>query len=407
MKFRACLVLMVCQLLFGAAAAPAGGNPLMVAVTIPSQPRAITVPISVTLPAQLAMKPGNKMGWRAMDGSTALPTQPEDKSGRTLRIMLPLTASKTAAKKTLTLELVPLPAKELFQIEDIEKKSLQLSEGKTPVLTYNYGMMLKTGVVENRARSCYVHPLFSPDGTLITDDFPADHLHHRGMSWMWPRIGVGGGTYSTWDIRGIKQQFERWLEKETGAAFARIGVENGWYVGEKKVVKERVSLVVCKATAEGRAIDITLVFEATDQPVTLSGTTDQQKGYGGFSLRFAPRKEKETVITTSGGKQEKDTDRVPFPWADLSARFTGEGRISGAAIFVDAGHPGFPNGWTLREYGFLGVAWPGLDTSTLEPGRPITLRYRVWLHPGDASQGAVAEQYAVYAKPLATVALVQ
>jgi len=33
-------------------------------------------------------------------------------------------------------------------------------------------MILKEGVAEDRRRSSYIHPLYSPDGTLITDDFP-------------------------------------------------------------------------------------------------------------------------------------------------------------------------------------------------------------------------------------------
>jgi hypothetical protein len=59
------------------------------------------------------------------------------------------------------------------------------------VFVYNYGMQLKPGVPEDRRRACYLHPVWTPGGTIVTDDFPADHYHHRGIFWAWPRVKVG------------------------------------------------------------------------------------------------------------------------------------------------------------------------------------------------------------------------
>ncbi len=60
--------------------------------------------------------------------------------------------------------------------------------------------------------------------------------------------------------------------------------------------------------------------------------------------------------------------------------------------------PGGAPGWTVRYYGFLGVAWPGLEKVTLAlGGKPLHLRYRVYVHRGDAAEGRVAEAYAAYA----------
>ena len=69
-----------------------------------------------------------------------------------------------------------------------------VSEGEVPVLAYNYGDQLAEGIDENRTRSCYVHPLFGLDGEILSDDFPRDHLHHRGVSMMWPRAS----RYAKW-----------------------------------------------------------------------------------------------------------------------------------------------------------------------------------------------------------------
>jgi hypothetical protein len=274
-----------------------------------------------------------------------------------------------------------------FRFEKAEGKYLHLFEGEKPVLTYNYGMLLKEGVPEDRRRSCYIHPVYGLDGEVLTDDFPADHLHHRGLCWVWPRVIVGGKEYDLWDIRGVEQRFERWGGEHVCPKCAVFSAEAGWYVGANKIVSEAVCVQVFPASEKGRAIGVALILQATKQPVTISGR-EPVKGYGGFSFRFAPREE--TVITPPAGKESADTDLKRNPWADLSAKFAGRETFSGVAIFDHNENPGFPNGWTLRHYGFLGVAWPGLEFHTLKPGEPLTLRYLVYIHRGRAEEGDVA-----------------
>lgn len=274
-----------------------------------------------------------------------------------------------------------------FRFEKAQDKYLRVLDGEKPVLTYNYGMILKEGAPEDRRRSCYIHPLYGLDGESLTDDFPADHLHHRGMFWVWPRVIVGEKEYDLWDLRGVEQRFERWLGEKATAEWAEFGAACGWCAGDKKIASETVRVRVFRASEKGRAIDVSLVLEAVKEPVTISGAPPV-KGYGGFSIRFAPCEE--TSITTPGGKESEDSDLKSCPWADLSAKFTGRNSFSGVAIFDDPRNPGFPNGWTLRHYGFLGVAFPGLKFYTLKAGEPLTLSYRIWVHRGDAKEAEVA-----------------
>jgi len=284
---------------------------------------------------------------------------------------------------------------QVFSFEDREGMRLDLFQEGSPVLSYIYGMHLKDGVPEDRRRSSYIHPVYGLDGEVLSDDFPEDHYHHRGIFWTWPQVFIGGDSLSLWDIRGIYQRFERWLVKETGPVFARLTVQNGWYAGERRVVDEKVRVAVFRAGEAGRILDFELTWEAVEEPVTLLGSPNV-KGYGGFSFRFAPFEE--PVITTSGGVQSESSDLKRFAWADLSARFAGRRLNSGVAVFEAAENIGYPNGWTLRFYGFLGVAWPGRHPFTLIPGKPVKARYRVWLHRGDAEGGKVSSAYEAYEK---------
>ncbi len=281
-----------------------------------------------------------------------------------------------------------------FRFAERPNGRLQILDGERPVLTYNRKMQLKEGVPESMERACYVHPIRGPDGEVITGDFPDDHHHHRGLSWMWPNVKARGKWVDLWHIQGIRQHFRRWIEREAGEDQATIAVENDWLMSGERVATERVRLTVHEAREKGRAIDVALRFTAVGGPMVLQGEKANNKGYGGLCLRFGPRKE--TTITTNEGAQPEDSLRTPYRWADLSAQFRGREEMSGIAVFVHPDHPDAPIGWILRHYGFLGAEWPGVEKTTLHPGEPVTLRYRLWVHEGDAKEGRVAEAYARY-----------
>ena len=260
-----------------------------------------------------------------------------------------------------------------FRFLETSPVSIELSENGKPVYVYNHGLMRKEGVPEDRYRCCYVHPVWSPDGVVVTDDFPADHYHHRGIFWVWPVVNVDGKRCDLWAIRDIGKKFVRWIARETGEEAARLAVENGWYVEDREVVRERVEIVASPAGEDRRELEFTLRFEATGKPVELRGEPTGEKGYGGFCVRFAPRRN--TVITTDAGRETGDSNMVPHPWAQQEGTFQ-NGR-AGLRIDIDPSNPGYPNGWCLRHYGFLGVNYPGRDSFTLTPGRPLVLKYKV------------------------------
>ena len=47
------------------------------------------------------------------------------------------------------------------------------------------------------------------------------------------------------------------------------------------------------------------------------------------------------------------------------------------------------NGWLLRHgFGFLNVSYPGKKPLTIEPGKPLVLKYRVVLFSGESMDPA-------------------
>jgi len=276
-------------------------------------------------------------------------------------------------------------------IEDPAKRTLTIMDDGRPVLTYRFGNQLKEGVDPKFARSSYIHPLFSLDGRRLTDDFPADHVHHHGLFWGWPVVRVRGQTTSNWEvgIPSLRQHFVRWLTRGAEDGLAVLSVENSWKLGDAEIVaQEIVTIRVHPADSVGRAIDIELLVTAVGGPLELQGTPDQNKGYGGLCFRSAPLL-KGATMTTDQGPLKEDVVNTPFLWADIS---TAE---LGVAVFAPPGHPGAPVRWLIRNSyaGVINPCWPGLKPVTLSPGRPLQLRYRIYIHRGNATAGKVAEEY--------------
>ena len=278
-----------------------------------------------------------------------------------------------------------------MEIRIADGKAEFMDAGK-PVLTYNYRMMLPAGVPEDRHRCCYIHPIYGLNGEVLTDDFPKDHFHHRGLSWMWPEVKVGDKTYDLWTIKGIRDHTVKLLESRSGPDSATLKMANAWITdGGEKVLDETVTITAHTAKSGGRIIDLELSLDPVDQPVSLGSSG---RGYGGINLRFAPREE--TVIVTSSGKADKDVDRERYYWSDLSGKFGGSKEFSGIAIFDNPANSSYPTGWSNRFYGILGPSFTGIQPVTIKPGEPLILRYRVWVHEGDSA--SVPGAYKTYVR---------
>lgn len=282
--------------------------------------------------------------------------------------------------------------------------ALTVLEDASPVLTYHYAQVgPPPGVPDRYHRSCYVHPLYGLDGDILTQDFPSDHYHHRGVFWVWPESKVGDRLFNLWLIEpegetGARQHFEKWLNKGSGPTSAEFSAQNVWRFDDDPTpwVQEEVEFQVHAAEGGTRAIDVRLDFKNVgNENVTLLGA--EGKGYGGFCLR-PDAKRKPLLFFSAVGQQARDALELESPWADVSSRISPDGPASGVAILQHPSNPGFPHpGWILRRYGFLGASWPHLDPYTIEPGKNVELRYRLLVHRGTGREAGVDSLFDEYA----------
>jgi len=254
---------------------------------------------------------------------------------------------------------------------------LELREHGNPVLVYNYGPQLKPGAPENRRRCCYIFPLYTPGGVSLLDDFPQDHYHHRGLFWAWPVVEVGGRTYDLWMNMTIKDHTSSPPHNTSTAGYARLEAFNTWQIDGRDVVRENLVLMVFPAKGPSRDLTAEITLEAVAGSVTLKGSREPSKSYGGFSARFAARED--TILRADGDVLTKDEDLTPRHWAELEGVYGGKRAV--LRITTDPSDSGAPYQWCLRKYGFVGASFPGRtatqDGFTLQPHKPITLKFDV------------------------------
>lgn len=272
--------------------------------------------------------------------------------------------------------LLPVLMHGQFAWKDLGDGRMELRQNGNAALVYNYGPQLKAGAPENRRRCCYVFPLYTPGGMSMLDDFPQDHWHHRGLFWAWPVVKAEGKTYDEWmnltaHAGTVKPPVV------AGGKQAKLDASNVWEADGVGIVRENVRLTVLPARGSSQEMDVELTLEALRGPVTLQGSREPSKSYGGFSARFAAREG--TVLRADGETLSKDEDLTPRKWAELEGLYGG--KKAALRITPDPSDSGAPYQWCLRQYGFVGASFPGRtpeqDGYTLEPGKPLTLKFRV------------------------------
>ncbi len=272
------------------------------------------------------------------------------------------------------------------------EEGFEIKEGNESVLFFQTAMKghPATGLYP---RAQYIHPLYHLDGQIITEDFPEDHLHHRGIFWAWHQIMIGDSSIGDgweckdimWDIQAI--EIDSTLLPETlSTTITTLWKSNKW-TDEKQqpipFVKEHTILDVYPKKEHMRVLDINIVITPLVDQVQLGGSEDE-KGYGGFSPRFILPED----LTFTGQYAEVEPQNLQLDggnWMDISGSMGMNHRLCGVTILAHPSNPTPNNKWILRRSGSMqNAVFPGRHLHTIPKGQSLTLRYRLLIHEGDA-----------------------
>lgn len=258
------------------------------------------------------------------------------------------------------------------------------------------------------ARAGYVHPLWDLDGRVLTEDFPDDHPHHRGVFWAWHQLTVGGKQIGDpWLCQDFLSEVKSVQSTLLEDGAARLEVLSHWKSPllqddngvQKTIVEERTVIVIRPVRDAVRRIDFVISLQAVEQDVRLGGS-DDVKGYGGFCVRLR-LPDGLRFRLQSGEVQPTRTSVDESPWLDMTAAFGQDKRLSGVSVLTHSDTAGFPQRWILRQKRSMqNPVYPGRNTvaipGTSEP--PLKFGYRLVLHRGEAEAAVVNRWQDEFAK---------
>ncbi len=311
---------------------------------------------------------------------------------------------------------------------DEKTQSYTITDAGQPVLTYRFGEApLPDGVEAGHfgkgatpyngayftdgsryggQRSDYIHPLYGFHGETLTEDYPKDHLHHRGLWWSWCEVRHNEKIGDLWAVCKIRAYPVKIVKMEADADHAVLQALNVWRYDDDPapVVNETVTIRASKTTgtegARSRTIDVDIRLEPLVDGLAIAG---RQKvdygGYGGMTVRLNPAvKEYSLRAVHPRPDQWRGDDlaivqRVIDPatqgdaaWLALYGEYPAAGvtdpGFTTIMMFESKETPLYPN--NFRYYGSTctSLAFPGRTILPLEKGKPLDYRTRFAISEG-------------------------
>ena len=281
-----------------------------------------------------------------------------------------------------------------------------ITEGREKVMLYQRKHKSLDG---NYTRANYIHPLYGLDGEVLTEDFPSDHPHHRGVFWAWHQVWLRdvklgdpwAAKDSFWDVYDARILT---VDSQSRALQVHVHWKSPLRTDStgKQVpfIKETTTIKVHRAKDDMRKIDFKIELLALEDDMRLGGSEDA-KGYGGFTTRM-PLPEGLAFTGTDGPVEPTTLSVKAGPWLDFSGNLSKTGKTSGLAILCHRSSPGYPQRWILRRKGSAqNPVYPGRNPVPLSREKPLVLRYRLIIHRGGADHRDLDKLQAEYNGELA------
>jgi hypothetical protein len=296
-------------------------------------------------------------------------------------------------------------------------QTITLCSGDNNILSYYHALHpVPEGVNPVYRRSGFIHPLYSPEGHVLTRIQPPDHYHHYGIWNPWTKTHIEGKEVDFWNLN--KKQgtvrFAKLLSTTSGPVFAGFKVlqEHVQFLPEGK---ERVAMnEVWDVRATVGEVEKKCVWivdfvselkNLLDTPIVL----DQYRYGGGLGFRATEQWTTDNCsVLTSEGKRRTEADGTRARWCDINGSTGNKNHTSGVLFLsypTNREHPEPMRVWPENSVGGKGEiffefcpirhkAW------TLEPKNEYILRYRMIVYDGKLKPKTMEALWHNYTDPL-------
>jgi hypothetical protein len=255
-------------------------------------------------------------------------------------------------------------------------------------------------------RGGYIHPVMSPGGKLVTDDYPPNHIHHHGIWYPWTKTVFEGRTPDFWNMGAGTGtvEFARLGEVWSGPVHGGFQAEHRFMdltaPAPKTALNEMWEVTAYRVgvgTNPYWIFDLVSMQEcATGSPLKLP-----KFHYGGLGFRgnWAWNGKEHTFFLTSHG----ETDRIKAnetrgKWCHIGGKVDGE--LTGVAILCHPDNYRFPQPMrTHPTEPFFCFAPSQLGDWEITPDEKYISQYRFVVQDGAPDRDVLERFWNDYAHP--------
>lgn len=284
---------------------------------------------------------------------------------------------------------------------------VKVAIGGAPVFDYQMDKeaLPRPDIKPEYKRAGYLHPIYTPSGRVVSDDYPPQHIHHHGIWSPWTKTSFQGRTPDFWNMGGKTGTVEFVALDRTWS-----GAVHGGFVARHRFVDlsakpepvvalhETWEVTAYHAPAATRVFDLMLTQTcATNEPLILP-----KYHYGGLGFRgrgeWYGAGDKAKFLTSEGGTDRIKANAQPMRWVHISGEL--EGGALGLAVL---GHPGnFRAPQPVRVHPrepYVSFTPSEAGDWRIDPGKPYVARYRFIAADGPPDRAQIEALWQGYAQP--------
>jgi hypothetical protein len=341
----------------------------------------------------------------------AVPSQIETAHSAVLWFILSgETPKKTIRKFVLSIGL-SAPVSAGIKLTD-NAKALTLQMGKQPILSYVYQTVFPPeGVDPLYKRSAFIHPLWSPEGEVLTRIQAPDHYHHYGIWNPWTLTFIGKREVDFWNLAKGEGtvRFAGFISQTEGPVFTgfkslQLHIDFGAKGGDAVAMNELFDVRAWNLGNERYLIDYTSTLNTPlDSGILLAA----YRYGGGIGYRATQKWNKDnSSVLTSENKDRLQADGSKARWCIVEGESaTAKGR-SGILFMSFPANREFPEPMRVwpNEMNGRGDMYfefcPIRNTDwKINKGSDYTLKYRLMVFDGKLTAADAEQIWQDFANP--------
>jgi hypothetical protein len=287
-----------------------------------------------------------------------------------------------------------------------DERLLRITSGTDRIFDFQLRPELpEPGIKDVFKRAGYMHPVYTPAGRIVTDDYPSDHPHQHGIMFAWTKTEFEGRHPDFWNMGSGSGAVEfdgigdSWSGPVHAGFTARLRYVD---LSAPKPVNALNELWSVRAYGLQSGQKRYTIFDivSTQQTAGNSPLLLPDYRYGGIAVRGHRnwRQKENVTFLTSEGKDRISGDDTRARWCSIG------GNVEGAVVGIAAlGHPdNFRAPQPLRIHPddpYFNFSPSKRGDWRIDPGTPYGSRYRFVAFDGVVDRAELDRLWNDYANP--------